>query len=40
MKEIVPWLAMFCFGVGVFAVGKYLQSIEQKERLAREASES
>ena len=30
MSVVVPWLATFAFGVGVFLVGLYLQRKEQE----------
>jgi hypothetical protein len=32
MRTLLPWLAAFGFGAIVFLVGKFLQSIEKKQR--------
>ena len=38
MTTLLPWLPAFLFGGILILVGKHLQSVEKKRRLARKAA--
>jgi uncharacterized membrane protein len=38
MKQLIPWLAIFLFGIIVFGVGKVFQASEKRKHEERKAA--